>query len=152
MTPNWLKVDNATIFFKSDSRKAENLAIKVVIAPNAPIIIKIFVLLTEGKTRNNKYTPAVTSVEECTKADTGVGAAIAAGSQALKGTWALFVIAATIKAPKVRFAGPMPAIVLIGKVNDLNGSISEREIRISASPTRLVRAVRRPALKALLLL
>lgn len=28
-----------------------------------------------------KYTPAVTRVDECTKEDTGVGAAIAAGSQ-----------------------------------------------------------------------
>ena len=36
--------------------------------------------------RIKRYTPAVTSVEECTKADTGVGAAIAAGSHAEKGT------------------------------------------------------------------
>lgn len=38
--------------------------------------------------------PAVTSVDEWTRADTGVGAAIAAGSQLENGTWALFVIAA----------------------------------------------------------
>lgn len=38
--------------------------------------------------------PAVTRVEECTKDDTGVGAAMAAGSQALKGIWALLVQAA----------------------------------------------------------
>ena len=35
--------------------------------------------------------PAVTKVEEWTKALTGVGAAIAAGSQHLKGNWALLV-------------------------------------------------------------
>jgi len=35
--------------------------------------------------RINRYTPAVTKVEECTKAETGVGAAIAAGNQAEKG-------------------------------------------------------------------
>jgi hypothetical protein len=35
--------------------------------------------------RISKYTPAVTKVEECTKAETGVGAAIAAGSQDEKG-------------------------------------------------------------------
>jgi len=46
--------------------------------------------------RISKYTPAVTSVEECTSADTGVGAAMAAGNQAENGIWALFVIAATI--------------------------------------------------------
>jgi len=36
----------------------------------------------------------VTSVLECTKAETGVGAHIAAGNQALKGNCADFVIAA----------------------------------------------------------
>ncbi len=35
----------------------------------------------------------MTRVEECTREDTGVGAAIAAGSQAEKGICALFVIA-----------------------------------------------------------
>lgn len=49
-----------------------------------------------SENRINRYTPAVTSVEEWTRADTGVGAAIAAGSQAENGTWALFVIAAKI--------------------------------------------------------
>ena len=41
--------------------------------------------------RISSQTPAVTKVEEWTKADTGVGAAMAIGSQALKGIWALFV-------------------------------------------------------------
>ena len=35
--------------------------------------------------RTIKYTPAVTRVEEWTSAETGVGAAIAAGNQAEKG-------------------------------------------------------------------
>ena len=39
----------------------------------------------------------MTRVDEWTKADTGVGAAIAAGSQALNGIWALFVKDAMIK-------------------------------------------------------
>ena len=38
----------------------------------------------------NRYTPAVTRVEEWTREETGVGAAIAAGSQTEKGSWALF--------------------------------------------------------------
>ena len=41
-------------------------------------------------------TPAVTKVDECTRADTGVGAAIAAGSHLENGIWALFVMAAPI--------------------------------------------------------
>jgi hypothetical protein len=35
--------------------------------------------------------PAATSVELCTRAEMGVGAAIASGSQVEKGYWALFV-------------------------------------------------------------
>jgi hypothetical protein len=42
-----------------------------------------------------RYTPAVTRVLECTKDDTGVGAAIAAGSQEEKGYCALFVTEAS---------------------------------------------------------
>lgn len=38
----------------------------------------------------------MTKVDECTSEDTGVGAAIAAGSQALNGIWALLVIAPKI--------------------------------------------------------
>ena len=37
--------------------------------------------------------PAVTKVEECTNALTGVGAAMAKGSQVTNGTWALLVAA-----------------------------------------------------------
>jgi hypothetical protein len=43
-----------------------------------------------------RNTPAVTSVDEWTSAETGVGAAIAAGSHLENGIWALLVIAATI--------------------------------------------------------
>ena len=39
-----------------------------------------------------RYTPAVTSVDEWTRALTGVGAAIAEGSQEENGIWALLVI------------------------------------------------------------
>ena len=41
--------------------------------------------------------PAVTKVEECTNAETGVGAAIAAGNHLEKGIWALLVIPAIIR-------------------------------------------------------
>lgn len=44
--------------------------------------------------RISKYTPAVTSVEEWTSAETGVGAAMAAGSHAENGICALLVQAA----------------------------------------------------------
>ena len=72
------------------------LDIIIVIAPeinNNPFISNPE---NKGKNRINKKTPAVTRVEEWTKAETGVGAAIAAGSQDEKGICALFVIAAKI--------------------------------------------------------
>lgn len=42
--------------------------------------------------KNKINTPAVTKVEEWTKAETGVGAAIAAGNQDINGNCALLVI------------------------------------------------------------
>lgn len=41
--------------------------------------------------------PAVTKVDEWTNEDTGVGAAMAAGSQDENGNWALFVIAPVMR-------------------------------------------------------
>lgn len=46
----------------------------------------------------------MTKVEEWTKAETGVGAAIAAGNHAEKGIWALFVMAATAKIQIKKYA------------------------------------------------
>lgn len=51
--------------------------------------------------RNIKKTPAVTNVDEWTRAEIGVGAAIAIGSQAEKGNCALFEQAAIIKNNKI---------------------------------------------------
>ncbi len=46
-----------------------------------------------GVYRIRRKIPAVTSVDEWTRADTGVGAAMASGNHLLKGLCALFVIA-----------------------------------------------------------
>ena len=58
-------------------------------------------------------------MEEWTSAETGVGAAMAAGNHALKGIWALFVIAATAKSNNTSFlinllAPPMTGVVKKG--------------------------------------
>lgn len=57
---------------------------EVVKAEVIKVSFIIFILNKKLK-RDNKYTPAVTKVEECTKDETGVGAAIAAGNQAENG-------------------------------------------------------------------
>lgn len=72
--------------------RAEIPAIVIVILPQININHLKFLLLK----RINKNTPAVTKVDECTKADTGVGAAIAAGNHLEKGICALLVKAAKI--------------------------------------------------------
>ena len=94
--PSCLKVDKAIIFFMSISIIAVIPAIIIVIIPINNNIYLIFISIIIKFIRINKYTPAVTSVEECTNAETGVGAAIAAGSQAENGIWALLVQAEII--------------------------------------------------------
>jgi hypothetical protein len=89
ISPNWLKVERATTFLASISIKAANLATNKVSKPKTKkkIILTKDVLVK----RIINQIPAVTKVELWTKALTGVGAAIAAGNQLEKGSWALFV-------------------------------------------------------------
>lgn len=86
ITLSWLNVDRAIIFFMSYSIVAERPDINIVEA-----LINKTIKLIFGKENKNsenriwRKIPAVTRVDECTKADTGVGAAIAAGSHLEKG-------------------------------------------------------------------
>lgn len=84
-----LRVDKAMIFLRSCSQFADIPAYNAVIVDDNKIII-IEIGWIWFMIRINKNTPAVTRVDECTKAEIGVGAAIAAGSQAEKGNCALF--------------------------------------------------------------
>lgn len=80
-------MERATIFLMSISAQAQKPAISIVALPIGSIHSNLNLL-----NRINRYTPAVTRVEEWTRALTGVGAAIADGSQEEKGIWALLVI------------------------------------------------------------
>ena len=124
MKPSCLRVDMATIFFKSFSERAE-IAPKTLVPPQTQI-------LQEGKEieRKAKYTPAETKVEEWTRALTGVGAAIASGNQTLKGSWALFEKQATIK--KNTKAGVQRGALI---------SKSLKQTRKNPSPARLTKKV-----------
>ena len=140
-----LRVDRAMIFFRSVSHIADILAVSEVIIDK---ISNVFIVdgWILSINRIIKMIPAVTRVEEWTKAETGVGAAIAAGSHAVKGNWALFVILAiiiiviTIKGNvllRVRFHIP-------------ENIRREIDIMIIISPIRLVIIVNIPALFLLL--
>jgi len=89
MRPSWLRVDSAITFLRLVSEIALQLAKKAVKDPKSFRISKFSALNGVFLIR---YTPLVTRVDEWTKALTGVGAAMALGSQAQKGICALFVI------------------------------------------------------------
>ena len=81
ISPSWLRVERAIIFI-SFSKMAIILAMVIVGRPNnsnliCNIVFSLMILLK----RYIIKIPAVTSVDECTSADTRVGEAIAAGSQ-----------------------------------------------------------------------
>lgn len=148
ITPSWLNVERAMIFFKSNSFVALRAAINIVreevnkrIKENSGIVLYKFL------NRMSKKTPAVTKVDEWTRAETGVGAAIAAGSQLENGNWALLVIAAS----RIE----IESIILnldsqIEKINQLFIFIIHAiDTRRRPSPNRLVKAVIIPALKDL---
>jgi len=81
--PNWLVVENATTFFKSNQNVAkilENIEVKIPKIPKIKIKLKLYV-----KDKSiDKVTPATTIVDECKSEDTGVGPSIAIGNHQLK--------------------------------------------------------------------
>lgn len=130
----------------STSVKAANPAIVRVVNPTQNSV-SLFPP-KRGIARTNRYTPAVTNVEECTSADTGVGAAIAAGSQAEKGTWALLVMAVITNAITKKDLAEGPGALNTYSHPPLLAHRTIDVIKVT-SPTRLVRAVNIPALSAL---
>ena len=98
-----------------------------IIKDNNPTVAKKLNMDASAGYRISKYTPAVTNVEECTKDDTGVGAAMAEGNHLIKGNWALLVILARINGSITGFSSN-----LIDNAN---------LIKIKKSPIRLVIAV-----------
>lgn len=94
----------------------------------------------EEESRNIKNTPAVTNVDECTNAEIGVGAAIAIGSQAEKGNWALFEQPAidNISNAKIEYS------MLRFKFQLDDNIIIAIDMRIRISPIRFLRRVMVP--------
>ena len=134
----------------SVSVSALNLANIIVLKPNKNNINSKFFGST-SESRKSKYTPAVTKVEEWTREDTGVGAAIAAGSHALKGIWALLVIA-----PKINNKVNKKPVTLNDCIRIILKFLLKRPqaraLNKNPSPNRLEKKVKRPAFKAFELL
>ena len=88
----------------------------------------------------------MTKVDECTSEDTGVGAAIAAGSQALNGICALLVIAPRItrnNSKEIVFIDSW-YIIMFQLPSDKTSAMANNSI---TSPTRYLKTVSIPALK-----
>jgi len=125
----------ATIFFMSFSLTAvmpARIVVAVAVHINIFFIMSILMIIVN---RFTTQTPAVTRVEECTRAEVGVGAAMAAGNQAENGICALFVIAANSSS-----AFKFPSLVQLFHVVSLVVAIV---VSRAASPSRLVYIVRR---------
>lgn len=135
-----LKVENAIIFFESVSC----IAIRPDINNVQTAIMNKFssILFNNSKNRIIMKIPAVTKVDEWTKADTGVGAAIAFGNQEEKGIWALFVIAVMMKIVIVITFNHF----ICSKFHVLNNHINVMEKINIISPKRFIKKVSIPEL------
>ena len=137
-------MDKAIIFLRSVSDMAEvpakNIVKQEIINSKAKVNLDEVIV---DWNRINRKTPAVTRVDECTRADTGVGAAIAAGSHLEKGIWALFVIAASIINSAIEIFNLFIQKLIINQCPwDKVRAIA---IIIITSPTRFLRTVNIPA-------
>lgn len=97
ISPSWLVVDSAITFLISYCVIAEAAANIVVSAPiirHVVMIVLLFCMI--GCRRIRRKTPATTIVLECSRADTGVGPSMAAGSHGCSPNWADLPVAAAI--------------------------------------------------------
>lgn len=71
---------------------------RVVSAPRQRQVVRISLLLSmRGCSRISRKIPATTMVLECSRAETGVGPSIAAGSHGCNPNWADFPVAARVR-------------------------------------------------------
>lgn len=95
--PSWLDVENATIFLTSFCVRAQVAVNRAVSAPRHRQRVKASSLCSRrGWSRINRKIPATTIVLECSRAETGVGPSMAAGSHGCSPNWADFPVAARI--------------------------------------------------------
>lgn len=133
--PNWLKVDSATNFLTSFSAIATKPLTIVVRNPTVRSNSWAYSVRKTSDLLKRRKNPAVTSVEECTRAEIGVGAAIAAGNQTENGNWALLVNLVNRISPILR--GNQTHLHHLEKLNNPPATNNKN----TPSPTRLVIAV-----------
>lgn len=97
ISPSWLDVEKAMIFLISFWVRAHVAAKSVDRAPRHRQMVRaVWLVARSGCMRMSRKIPATTMVLECSRADTGVGPSIAAGSQGCRPNCADFPAAARI--------------------------------------------------------
>lgn len=98
MRPSWLEVEKAMIFLISFWVRAHVAANRVERAPRQRHRVRaVWLLLNRGWVRMSRKIPATTIVLEWSRADTGVGPSIAAGSHGCSPNWADLPVAARMR-------------------------------------------------------
>lgn len=96
--PSWLDVEKAMIFLMSFWVRAQVAANSVEMAPRHRHRDRaVWLLLNIGWVRISRKIPATTMVLEWSRAETGVGPSMAAGSHGWSPNWADFPVAARIR-------------------------------------------------------
>lgn len=98
ISPSWLDVEKAIIFLMSFCVRAQVAANSVDIAPKQRHSVRaVLLLVSKGWVRISRKIPATTIVLECSRAETGVGPSMAAGSHGWRPNWADFPVAARMR-------------------------------------------------------
>lgn len=101
--PSWLDVEKAIIFLISFWVRAHVAVNRVVSAPRHRQVVRaVWLFSMSGLMRISRKMPATTIVLECSRADTGVGPSMAAGSHGCRPNWADFPVAAKIRPSRGR--------------------------------------------------
>ena len=98
ISPSWLEVEKAMIFLISFCVRAHVAANRVDMAPRHKHSVRaVWLLLNRGCVRIRRKIPATTIVLECSRADTGVGPSMAAGSHGCRPNCADLAVAARMR-------------------------------------------------------
>lgn len=138
ISPSWLDVEKAMIFLMSFWVRAHVAANRVDRAPRHRQAVRaVWLVASRGCMRMSRKIPATTMVLECSRADTGVGPSIAAGSHGWSPNWADFPAAARINPMRGRI-GVWWGCTACWISQVLNVEASHAMLRISPmSPIRL---------------
>ncbi len=143
MKDSCLRVDKAITFLKSRQNTALPLESRRV---NLLITVSVHIIVgwKQGEVRIIRYTPAVTKVEEWTRDETGVGAAMASGNHVQYGNMALLVMAAERTAKDNRKDMEKDIVVFKKTHEETSDSVMIPVKIIKMSPIRFLITVVRP--------